>query len=589
MSAIAGCFWFDTPASSEDLTPSIACAAHRARAPFHVWSSGPVAIAAAPRPPLVDAGSQTTTIVDGIIDNLDEVAAELGIDDREAETVAREAVARWGAGAGARLLGDFVVVVYDARLRQLTAIRDPIGTRPLFYGTGGRGVVFASESHQVARHPAIPRAINEGMVAESLADAPVTLEETLWRNVRRVPGGCALTITPRGAQVSRYWDFDPDHRVRHASAGEYAEDFLDRFRRSLACRMPDDEGVAVLLSGGLDSSSIACLGQSMRGERGLPPLHALTATFPGRACDETGFVDAVVGKWRLPSTRVDVAVSTRADLAAETSRYLDISLTPARTSDLLRARARELGASTVLTGCGGDDYFSGSPLDLGSLLRAGRLVAFARALAAAPLSDAARARLRPIFGANPLPRPWIRREFARATDLEARLRPPPVPPFPSREQRDLYRIVRGLQQVLGDEADERAAQAAGVSQRHPFYDRRMAEFGLALPSPQRMAGGAHKIVMRNAMRGLLPDTIAARLDKAEFSSVFVEALEGLGAGQIFSRLRSEEAGWVDGAAVRRRYDEIMSLYRAGDQSYIGLSGPLWCVAALELWLAHAGT
>ena len=111
----------------------------------------------------------------------------------------------------------------------------------------------------------------------------------------------------------------------------------------------------MLLSGGLDSSSIACLGQSMRVERGLPAVHALTATFPGRACDETGFVDAVVGKWRLRSTRVDAVVSTRADLEAETARYLDVSLLPARTSDLLRARARELGVSTVLTGCGGDD------------------------------------------------------------------------------------------------------------------------------------------------------------------------------------------------------------------------------------------
>jgi asparagine synthetase B (glutamine-hydrolysing) len=251
---------------------------------------------------------------------------------------------------------------------------------------------------------------------------------------------------------------------------------------------------------------------------------------------------------------------------------------------VLRTRARELGITTVLTGCGGDDYFSGSPLYLKWLLRSGRVLAFARAVSAATLSDGIRARLRPLFGARPPARPWIRETFARASDLEARLQPRPIPPFPRREQRDLYRVVRSLPQVLGDENEDRAAHAAGVSERHPFYDRRVAEFGLALPSSQRMAGGAHKIVIRNALGDVLPAAIARRLDKAEFSTTFIDALDGLGGSRMFTELRSEQAGWVDGTAVRRRYDQMMSLYRAGDESYIQLSGPIWTIVALEIWL-----
>jgi asparagine synthase (glutamine-hydrolysing) len=584
MSAVAGCFWFDRNAAADDLTPSTACAAHRAGGPFHCRASGPVALAAAPAPPVYDPASQTTTIVDGIIDNLDEIAATLGLRERVPAVVARESVARWGIDAGAQLLGDFVIIVYDGRRRQLLAIRDPIGVRPLFYGTSARGVVLGSEAHQVARHPAIPRAINEPMIAEALTDAPATLEETLWRNVYRVPAGCALEVGEHGVRVRRYWDFDPGLRVRHSSAAAYADDFLERFRRALACRLPDDEQVGVFLSGGLDSSSIACVAQATRAARQLSPVHALTAAFPGRACDESAFVDAVVGKWRLPSTRVDAVIATRADLMEESGRYLDLTLPPARTAGVLRARARALGITTVLTGCGGDDYFSGSPLHLAPLLRSGRLLALARGVAATALSDRARARLRPWLGARSQARPWIRSEFARAADLEARLRPRPAPPFPTREQQDLYRIVRGLSQVLGDEVEERAAQLSGVSQRHPFYDRRLAEFGLALPSSQRMAGGAHKIVMRNAMREFLPAPVASRLDKAEFSTTFIEALEGLGGREVFAELRSEDAGWVDGTAVRGLYDRMMSLYRAGDQSYIGLSGPIWTVASIEIWL-----
>jgi len=584
MSAVAGCFWFDRNAAADDLKPSTTCAAHRAGGPFHTWTSGPVALAAAPAPPVYDPVSQTTTIVDGIIDNLDDIATTLGLSQPLPAVVARESVGKWGIDAGAHLLGDFVIIVYDERRRQLVAIRDPIGVRPLFYGTGARGVVIGSEAHQVVRHPAIPRAINEPMIAEALTDAPASLEETLWRQVYRVPAGCALEIDARGVRVRRYWDFDPGYEVRHATAADYADDFRERFGRALACRMPDDERVGVFLSGGIDSSSIACLAQATRAARGLPPVHALTATFPGRACDETAFVDAVVDKWQMASTRVETVVAGRAHLAAECARYLDLTLPPARTADALRTRARELGITTVLTGCGGDDYFSGSPLYLTSLLRSGRVLAFARAVSAATLSDGTRARLRPLFGARPPARPWIRDTFARATDLEARLRPRPLPAFPTREQQDLYRIVRGLSQVLGDEGEERAAQLSGVSQRHPFYDRRLAEFGLALPSSQRMAGGAHKIVIRNALGDVLPAPIARRLDKAEFSTTFIDALDGLGGSSLFTELRSQQAGWVDGAAVRRRYDEMMSLYRAGDESYIGLSGPIWTVVALEIWL-----
>ena len=201
MSAVAGCFWFDRNAAADDLTPSTTCAAHRAGGPFHTWTSGPVALAAAPAPPVYDPVSQTTTIVDGIIDNLDDIATALGLPQPLAAVVARESVGKWGIDAGAHLLGDFVIIVYDERRRQLLAIRDPIGVRPLFYGTGARGVVIGSEAHQVVRHPAIPRVINEPMIAEALTDAPATLEETLWRNVYRVPAGCALEIDT-GACVS---------------------------------------------------------------------------------------------------------------------------------------------------------------------------------------------------------------------------------------------------------------------------------------------------------------------------------------------------------------------------------------------------
>jgi hypothetical protein len=145
-----------------------------------------------------------------------------------------------------------------------------------------------------------------------------------------------------------------------------------------------------------------------------------------------------------------------------------------------------------------------------------------------------------------------------------------------------------LERMLGDEMEDRAAQAIGVDQRHPFYDRRIAEFGLALPPSQRWNGREIKVVVRRALADYLPPAIAARQDKAEFSHVYVDALNGIGGAATFATLRSEEAGWVDGAAVRRMYERMIRLYRSGDDAYIACVGPLWAIAALEVWLEHAG-
>ena len=250
-------------------------------------------------------------------------------------------------------------------------------------------------------------------------------------------------------------------------------------------------------------------------------------------------------------------------------------------------RAALAGVRVLLTGAGGDDFFTGDPSSPSDLLREGRVVAWGRAVVSPMLSARARGVLRPLFGAKGARQPWIRAAFAARIGLEERLRPREALPFPTREQQDSYRSATSLVQILGDEMEDRAAHSAGIAQRHPFYDRRVAEFGLALPAAQRSIGREIKVVIRRALADYLPPIVAARAtlaDKAEFSSTYVEALEALGGRQAFARLRSEEAGWVDGRVIRQMYEDMIQLYSRGDDAYIAFTGPLWAVAALELWL-----
>ena len=120
------------------------------------------------------------------------------------------------------------------------------------------------------------------MIAEYLTDDPVTVGETLWQNVYRLPPAHALEIAATGATTRRYWDFDPDARIEHARDADYEEHFAHLFKEAVACRLDGMEGVGVFLSGGIDSSSIAGLAQTMPVEANRPELFAPSRSrFPG--------------------------------------------------------------------------------------------------------------------------------------------------------------------------------------------------------------------------------------------------------------------------------------------------------------------
>jgi asparagine synthase (glutamine-hydrolysing) len=335
-----------------------------------------------------------------------------------------------------------------------------------------------------------------------------------------------------------------------------------------------------LLSGGIDSSAVAGVAQSLHAAAGRRPLHAFTLVFHRRECDETTYSNAVVRNWGLTSTRLEAQAPDRAEIAEDIARSFDWPAYPnGLAANTLRTRAASMGIDRLLTGFGGDDFFTGVDEPSRGFRRLAHFAAAPRALVG---------RLRAVFGGRSSRHPWIRGEFARRVDLADRLSSSPVVSFPTRQQEDMYRVATSLVQVLGDEMEERAASAVGLVQRHPFYDRRVAEFGLALPPRQRFDGTHTKAVIRRALADVLPVEVAQRRDKAEFSATYVDALASIDAATIFSSLRSEEAGWVDGVAVRDMYERMIRLYSRDDDAYIALVEPLWSVAALELWLAGVG-
>lgn len=448
------------------------------------------------RQPLWDQAKLCCLALDGRIDNRDDLTRDLDAagaslrDGTDAELVLN-AYLTWGDDAPRRLIGDFAFVIWDKRRRHLFCARDHLGIKPLYYYTDGNSFLWASELQQLFQHPCVPRLPNEGMIAEYLADAVTSVTETLWTGIMRVAPAHCLTVTRGGIVQKQYWSISDTPQLRYRTDNQYAGHFLHLFTEAVRCRLRSHRPVGVELSGGVDSSSVAGIASTLS-----PHVETYSLIFPGLSCDETRYIDAVVKHCAIrPSHRLTTAADT-GWYAKTAARYQDIPDQPnSFMSYPLRALSRHRGMRAMLTGAGGDDWFTGIPAKPAFIQHIRRMLR--------PLRRA----LRP----SP-PYRWLAPEFMRRTHLLDRVRATVWP-------------GGFLCHALG--LEERGSAAHELELRHPFHDRRVIEFSVAVPPDQLFRAETRKLIIRNAMSEIIPELVRTRNDKAEFSHLFDKAFPQL--------------------------------------------------------------
>jgi asparagine synthase (glutamine-hydrolysing) len=180
---------------------------------------------------------------------------------------------------------------------------------------------------------------------------------------------------------------------------------------------------------------------------------------------------------------------------------------------------------------------------------------------------------------------WIAAPFAQRTALADRLRPDPVPDrLPSVARYDVLQQYRSGLDTLLSEATERASAEEGIEDRHPFLDRRLVEFVLALPEEQRWQRGRMKYVLRRALTGLLPEAVVKRSDKADFSRLFTDAIDALGGEAFYNDLVLARMGWLEQDKVVMLYRRMRSRVSKGWSAYSEDAWSLWAIAGVEIWV-----
>jgi asparagine synthase (glutamine-hydrolysing) len=509
----------------------------------------------------------------------------------------------WGEKCLGRLLGDFAFAVWDSRSRTLLCARDPLGVRPLCYARLGNLFAFATEAQQILRHPAADRSLDELAVADYLAGRPQDAGRSFFRQIRRLPPGHLAVADATGERLERFWAperIEPDVRL---GRNEAAERLREALRQAVGDRLRAGGGpVGLALSGGLDSPSIAALAQShFAGSPG--ELLAYSFVFDRLTeCDERTYIRGLAEQAGFESAFVraedhwllDDPALYAASLESPFEGWLSPHLQGLR---LLAGR----GSRVLLTGQGADDLLQGSPLVFPERLLRGdlRVVREAWRHAAsrgrAPWRDLYRLLLRPVLpggldaglrrlARRQLPSPvpaWITPEFAQRTGINERMveRRTPIRRGAAHREVALHLEWPPYEQAV--HWLDRTAAPFGIEVRHPFLDRRVTEAVLATPPERVVELGCYKSLLRQAMTGLLPDTLRLRRDKTKLGAYVDLSLREKAGALIEGLLDSPwiaDLGWVDGPGLRAAF----RTYRQGDQA--PEKRKIWFAVTLELWL-----
>jgi asparagine synthase (glutamine-hydrolysing) len=327
--------------------------------------------------------------------------------------------------------------------------------------------------------------------------------------------------------------------------------------------------------------------------------------FPGRPHDESRWIDAVEEHLGLPVLRVKPGAYDWDHWRAWTARTLD---TPPRPNLALATSVREAaaaeGLSVLLSGEGGDDWFTGWRSHWPDLRHAGHLSTLWRQTGAgiSPRSLRTRLTVARRHALAPFPRgiagdrlvlPWIRPERIRHLDLEgrfARADAADAAMFASCDQRERWRlaVVRSATPLLDTARSFYAA--AGLDWRHPFHDRRVVEAALRTPGATLYVPGVPKPVLRAAVGDVLPEVVRTRRTKAHFDLELVDAVEAAGGMAMLAGGPLVSDGWIDLDVVTRAWTVAAGAARAGEippEPEHGLVA-LWQLIGLDMWLARSG-
>lgn len=568
--------------------------------------------------PMISSCGRLVVSYNGEIYNAPELRAELvakgrAFRGRSDTEVIVEGAAEWGlATLLPRLIGMFAVAVWDRRDRRLTLARDRFGIKPLYWSDAGGRFLFGSELKALTAHPGFDREIDRDAVAAYLRFCYVPAPQSIYRTARKLEAGHVLEVSPGAApRVAPWWRLSDTVRAARAapfagSAKEAGAALEELLRDCVGRRMVADVPLGALLSGGIDSSTVAALMQALSDR----PVQTFTIGFDQPGYDEAVHARAVAQHLGTDHHQLILTAEDAMGVIPKLPEIYDEPFAdPSQIPTYLVSRMARQQVTVALSGDGGDELFAGYNRYIAAAGRLGRVWAFPG---------------------------LVRRIIANGIDaVPARLWPRLMPSLPQADDkmaklsgavrggrdgfyrqvvstwRDPEKAVSGAGEIWGsawEEAEalcpdpvermqyldamtymaddiltkvDRASMAVSLEARVPLLDHRAAAFAWSLPMGMKLAGGQGKQVLRQVLYRHVPRELIER-PKQGFSVPIGDWLRG--------PLREWAGDLLDASAIKRRGlvcpEAVETLWAAHLDGTRDHSSRLWAVINLQATLGR---
>jgi asparagine synthase (glutamine-hydrolysing) len=439
-----------------------------------------------------------------------------------------------------KLRGMFAFAIWDQRNRKLFIARDRLGVKPLYYvHTADGSLYFASEIKALLSAKAVAPQLNYDSLSDYLANHAPSGEETLFVGVKRLLPGHTLEWQDGRIEIRKYWDisFSPSDSSPQLSDKEYTAQWLEMFRTSVRLRLMADVPLGMFLSGGIDSSAIAALMSGMVSE----PVKTFSVAFEEREANELHYARMVAEKFH--TDHHEVLVSPQEFFAAlpKLIWHEDEPLAhPASVPLYFVSRLAAHHVKVVLTGEGSDEMLAGyyryrtTVYNLALGKRYNSLVPAAlRGLAKSAIDKFPAAAGRKLTRTFLYLKPGLESLYFDnfAVFNQSRQRDLLTEATQSRigSQNPYAKIHELLSNTDADTllnqllyADSKTylhellmkqdqmSMAASIESRVPFLDHKLVEFTARLPERMKLRGVTTKYILRESMKGILPEPILTR-------------------------------------------------------------------------------
>jgi len=506
----------------------------------------------------------------------------------------------WGVDCLIRFNGMWAFAILDLKKKTLFCSRDRAGVKPFYYLYDGKRFCFASEIKALLQIDDFCVESNEQIMADYIFSGLLDhTHETFFKNIHQLKPGEYLIAESNGLTIKSYWDIEVKE-VHYPRKEDYAECFYELLEDSIRLRLRTDVPIGTCLSGGLDSSSIVCLANKLLFEiNHIDPRlvgekqKTFSSCFEDPVYDERRFIELVI---RQTGAEKNYVFPTGQEFLNDLDQLIWYQEEPFGSSSMyaqweVMKLARDRQVTVLLDGQGGDELLAGylpsfyhlfrqarKVFDIGLLMREGKgFLKHHRSLLPRVFAAMAPKTLRTHFpelaqDSNEWAEEGFKKNYYRNISWPRK--------FEHELSNYLYHAFRFTVLPGLLHYEDRNSMAFSLEARLPFLDYRLVEFSFSLPARLKMDGGVTKVVLREAMKGTLPERVRNRMDKIGFvtpeADWFKTTLRDP-IREIFNSKSFSERGIFNIAHVHKAFQDHCN-------GKVDHHSMIWRCVNLELWL-----